>query len=117
MHYYVIKTSETSDDSSCSDDENESLKPCTPTLPVNGKVKRKQSNDSDSASSIIPPKKKKISTVKSLIQEKKVLIPECKPSISIFVTYTYLKIAYSCYLISCHYHNIIFTVDYCLFFN
>ncbi|XP_001949183.2 yemanuclein [Acyrthosiphon pisum] len=77
------KTSETSDDSSCSDEEKESLKPlCTPSLPVNGKVKRRQSIDSDSASSIIPTKKKKISTVKSLIQEKKLLIPECKPSCS-----------------------------------
>ncbi|XP_015373600.1 PREDICTED: ubinuclein-2 isoform X2 [Diuraphis noxia] len=74
------KTSETSDNSSCSDEEKESLKPlCTPTLPVNGKVKRKQSVDPDSANSIIPTKKKKTSTVKSLIQEKKVLIPECKP--------------------------------------
>ncbi|KAF0760035.1 yemanuclein [Aphis craccivora] len=78
-----IKTSDTSDDSSCSDEEKESLKPlCTPTLPVNGKVKRRQSIDSDSAGSIIPTKKKKISTVKSLIQEKKVQIPECKPSCS-----------------------------------
>ncbi|XP_027845855.1 yemanuclein [Aphis gossypii] len=77
------KTSDTSDDSSCSDEERESLKPlCTPTLPVNGKVKRRQSIDSDSAGSIIPTKKKKISTVKSLIQEKKVQIPECKPSCS-----------------------------------
>ncbi|KAL5239599.1 hypothetical protein ACI65C_007009 [Semiaphis heraclei] len=77
------KTSETSDNSSCSDEEKECLKPlCTPTLPVNGKVKRKQSVDSDSAGSIIPTKKKKTSTVKSLIQEKKVLIPECKPSCS-----------------------------------
>lgn len=79
-----MKTSETSDNSSCSDEEKECLKPlCTPTLPVNGKVKRKQSVDSDSAGSIIPTKKKKTSTVKSLIQEKKVLIPECKPSILI----------------------------------
>ncbi|XP_026808501.1 yemanuclein [Rhopalosiphum maidis] len=77
------KTSDTSDDSSCSDEEKESLKPiCTPTLPVNGKVKRRQSIDSDSTGSIIPTKKKKISTVKSLIQEKRVQIPECKPSCS-----------------------------------
>nr|BAH72690.1 ACYPI010220 [Acyrthosiphon pisum] len=112
------KTSETSDDSSCSDEEKESLKPlCTPSIPVNGKVKRRQSIDFDSASSIIPTKKKKISTVKSLVQEKKILIPEGKPSILIFIGYRYLKIAYFCYLISCHYHNITFTGDYCLFFN
>lgn len=83
---------------------------------MNGKVKRRQSIDSDSAGSIIPTKKKKISTVRSLIQEKKLLIPECKPSILIFIAYRYLKIAYFCYLIS-YYHNITFTVDYCLFFN
>lgn len=49
-------------------------------LPVNGKIKRRQSIDSDSASSIIPIKKKKVSTVKTLLLEKKVQIPECKPS-------------------------------------
>uniref|UniRef100_A0A2H8TKA6 Ubinuclein-2 n=1 Tax=Melanaphis sacchari TaxID=742174 RepID=A0A2H8TKA6_9HEMI len=77
------KISDTSDDSSCSDKEKKSTKPvCIPKHPVNGKVKRRQSIDSDSAGSIIPTKKKKISTVKSLIQEKKIQIPECKPSCS-----------------------------------
>jgi len=79
---------------------------------VNGKVKRRQSIDSDSAGSIIPTKKKKISTVKSLIQEKKVQIPECKPSILIFIAIRYFKIAYSCYLVSFH-HKITLTVNYC----
>lgn len=88
-HFFLLKyfkTSETSDDSSSSSDEE---KECSKSMgqsvfPVNGKVKRRQSIDSDSANSIIPAKKKKISTVKSLIQEKRVLIPECKPSNSDF---------------------------------
>jgi hypothetical protein len=58
---------------------------CPSILSVNGKCKRRQSIDSDSANSIIPYKKKKISTVKSLIQEKKVQLPECKPSINIYI--------------------------------
>ncbi|VVC35816.1 Hypothetical protein CINCED_3A018374 [Cinara cedri] len=47
---------------------------------MNGKIKRRHSIDSDSASSIIPTKKKKSSTVKLLIQEKRVQIPDCKPT-------------------------------------
>lgn len=87
--FFIIKyfkTSETSNDSSsCSDEEKESSKSMGQSVfPVNGKVKRRQSIDSDSANSIIPSKKKKISTVKSLIQEKRVQIPECKPSNLVF---------------------------------
>lgn len=83
MLKYFLQTSDTSiDSSSCSEKEIESSKLVGPsTLPVNEKTnKRRQSIDSDSASSFVPIKKKKISTVKSLIQEKRVQIPECKPS-------------------------------------
>jgi len=76
-----------SSSSSLDDDDEEeketSKSICPAIFPVNGKSKRRQSIDSDSANSIIPTKKKKISTVKSLIQEKRGLIPECKPSILI----------------------------------
>lgn len=71
---------------------------------MNGKNKRRQSIDSDSTSSVIPIKKKKISTAKSLIQEKRVQIPECKPSILIFKVYRIIL-----YLVI-----IIFTLKYSL---
>lgn len=66
---------------------------------MNGKNKRKPSIDSDSASSIVPTKKKKISTVKSLIQEKRTQIPDCKPSIWIFNLYIYVKLVLSSLLL------------------
>ncbi|VVC35817.1 Hypothetical protein CINCED_3A018374 [Cinara cedri] len=77
------KTSETSNGtSSCSDEEKGSKPTCPSVVQMNGKIKRRHSIDSDSASSIIPTKKKKSSTVKLLIQEKRVQIPDCKPSCS-----------------------------------
>lgn len=48
---------------------------------MNRKTKRIQPIDSDSASSIIPIKKKKISVVKLSTQEKRIVLPDCKPSI------------------------------------
>ncbi|VVC35814.1 Hypothetical protein CINCED_3A018374 [Cinara cedri] len=75
------KTSETSNGtSSCSDEEKGSKPTCPSVVQMNGKIKRRHSIDSDSASSIIPTKKKKSSTVKLLIQEKRVQIPDCKPT-------------------------------------
>ncbi|XP_050547819.1 ubinuclein-2-like [Daktulosphaira vitifoliae] len=81
------KTSETSKGSSVSsEDEKEPIKPANlvqqSTVSINGKTKRRQSIDSDSASSLIPTKKKKMNSVKVLLQEKRIQLPELQPSCS-----------------------------------
>ncbi|XP_050442472.1 ubinuclein-2 [Adelges cooleyi] len=68
--------------SSSSEEEKECIKSIDqPTVSTNGKTKRRQSFDSDSNSSIVPIKRKRIITDKPM-QEQKVHAPESKPSCS-----------------------------------